>query len=482
VNGSNRQGNSTNPRGSTAERLRSLVDPGAVAAWVDPFRGRSGLQAFGVRQVEVFVHAARRLISDEISIRAAALTYYSLVSLVPLLAVGFALFKAFGGLASVQEQLKQLVVDNIAAGRAQEVGPWIDQFLTNINAGAIAGFGVIMLFYSAIGLLTNIEKAFNRVWGVEFGRSLYLRLAIYWCLITLAPPLVGVSISASAQLQSSSFAAAVLAWLPFGLGRVVISLGSVVAIALALILTYYIVPNKKVRSRSAALGGIVAALLWSLVKALFIRLTADSVRYSAVYGVLSTLPLLMLWLYVSWNVVLFGMCYANAHQTVVGGRLETEPAMSAAFRERLAVRLVAEIARAFRAGLRAPSAEALAQKAGASVAAVQQLLEVLRVMGLVLETRASAKGDESGFVPARDLQASLLAEMIDALHRAGDGTRSLHDDETQRALDALLARAHGAARDALGAVTLRDVAGSPTPDADAGGAVQNATANEPPAR
>jgi membrane protein len=470
--------NPTGARASAVERLRALLESDALAAWVDPFRDRSGLRAFGARQVEILVHAARRLGSDEISSRAAALTYYSMVSLVPLLAVGFALFKAFGGLASVHGPLKQLVIDNLAAGRAEEVGPWIDQFLNNIDAGAIAGFGVLMLFYSAVGLLTNIERSFNRVWNVEFGRSLYLRLTIYWCLVTLAPPLVGLSISASAQLQSSSFAAAVLAWLPFGLGRVVITLGSVLAIALVLVLTYYIVPNKKVRFRSAAAGGIVAALLWSMTKALFIRLTAGSIGYSAVYGVLSSLPLLMLWLYVSWNVVLFGVCYANAYQTVARTRIDATPVMSAAFRERLAVRLLVEIARAFRAGTRAPSAEVLAENAGAATAAVVQLLAVLRTTGIVVETRAGARGDEIGYVPARDLQTSTLAEVIDTLYRADEAVHPLREDATQRELDDLLARTHDAARAAIGALTLRDVAELSAPGAAVGRPVQGAVIDE----
>ena len=91
-------------------------------------------------------------------------------------------------------------------GRAEEVGRWLDQFISNISAGAIAGVGVILLFYSAVGLLTNIESSINRIWGIQRGRPFFLRFAIYWCLITLAPPLVGFSISITTRLQSSAFA------------------------------------------------------------------------------------------------------------------------------------------------------------------------------------------------------------------------------------------------------------------------------------
>ena len=152
---------------SLVDTVRQLWDPATLAARVDPYRGRPGLRPFAMRQLEIFILTARSLRDEEITRRAAALTYYTLLAIVPLLAVGFALFKAFGGLRRLEGPLKEMIVSSLAAGRADEVGSWLDRFIENINAGAIAGFGVIVLFYSATGLLTNIERSFNRIWGIK---------------------------------------------------------------------------------------------------------------------------------------------------------------------------------------------------------------------------------------------------------------------------------------------------------------------------
>ena len=221
-----------------------IWDPKWLRRWAAPYHKQKGWKAFGVRQLEVFVLTGRSVNQEEITLRAAALTYNTLLSLVPLLAVGFALFKAFGGLRKLEGPLRQLVVENLAVGRGEEVGRWLDQFIGKINAGAIAGVGVLVLFYSAVALLTNIEGSFNRIWGIERGRSLVVRFFTYWGLVTLAPPLVGFSVSLTAQLEGSAFTTMVVQWLPWGLGKLLVSLLSALSTCLAFVLSYIIVQRE----------------------------------------------------------------------------------------------------------------------------------------------------------------------------------------------------------------------------------------------
>lgn len=345
----------------TEERKESWWDPRQLAKLLDPFelQRRAARQraagrrwpAYWLNQLALFMHTGRSLRNEEITRRAAALTYHTLLSIVPVLAVAFALFKAFGGLKALEGPLKAMVVENLSAGRGAEIGVWLEKFIANINAGAIAGVGVIFLFYSALGLLSNVEGAFNRIWGVKRGRPLYLRFAIYWCILTLAPPLIGLSLSVSAKLQGSVFAEAVRHWLPWGLGRILLSGASLLSICLVFVFLYQLVPNTKVRFRSALLGGIVGGLLWSGSKVLFLWATAGSVKYSAVYGALGALPLIMLWIYVSWIIVLFGVTFTFANQSVSTARLEAAHArVDQSFRELLAVRIMAAAAITFRRG------------------------------------------------------------------------------------------------------------------------------------
>jgi membrane protein len=382
-------------------------------------------RAFGFQQLAIFVHTAKGLRDEEITRRAAALTYHTLLSIVPVLAVAFALFKAFGGLQKLEGPLRDLIVENLAAGRGPEVGQWIDKFINNINAGAIAGVGVIFLFYSAIGLLSNIEQAFNKIWGIDRGRPLHMRFAIYWCMLTLAPPLVGLSLSLSGRLQSSAFAEAVRTWLPFGLGRVLISASSVLSVCVVFIFIYQLVPNTKVRFRCALLGGLVAGALWNASKVLFLWLTAGSVKYSAIYGALGALPLIMLWIYLSWIIVLFGVTFTMANQTLSTTSLsDAQARMSQDAKELVGLRLMAVAARRFLEGDPAPTAEELATGTGAPMASSQRLLDQLVAAELLSEV---GHGGDPRYGPARALESISAHDVLVTL-RSSDGSPELSDE------------------------------------------------------
>ncbi|HWN72116.1 MAG TPA: YihY family inner membrane protein [Haliangium sp.] len=429
------------------EQLSILWDQEALARRVDPYRHKPGMQAFAVRQFEALVVTVHSLFDEELLRRAASLTYYTLLSLVPLLAVGFALFEVFGGLAAVKEPLKEFILENIAVGRQEEIGTWLEQFVSNINAGAIAGVGVLVLFYSAVGLLTNIESSFNRIWGIDRDRPLHMRFAIYWCIVTLAPPLLGISISFSAQLQSSAFASVVLAWLPFGLGNLVVVLSTTVMVAVAFVLSFVIVPNTKVHLKYAMLGGVLASILWNLTKALYIWFIAGSVKYSAVYGALSALPLLMIWLYLSWIIVLFGVTYTRVVQTYSAERLmKSTPVLSHNAIEHVAGHLVLEVARSFHRGEGSLSTVALSERTGAPPAVLRPILRTLTEHHVLIElSELGEGGEELCYVPGRGLADLSLADAIRALRHHGDDIEVPPTDQGHERVREILAGADHAA-------------------------------------
>jgi membrane protein len=426
------------------EQLSILWDQEALARRVDPYRHRPGAQAFGVRQFEALIVTVHSLFDEELLRRAASLTYYTLLSLVPLLAVGFALFEAFGGLAALKDPLKKFIVDNMAVGRQDEIGAWLEQFIDNINAGAIAGVGVLVLFYSAVGLLTNIESSFNRIWGIDRDRPLHMRFAIYWCVVTLAPPLLGVSISFSAQLQSSAFASTVLAWLPFGLGNLIVVFSSTVMVSVAFVLSFVIVPNTKVHLKYALLGGVLAGMLWNLTKALYIWFIAGSVKYSAVYGALSALPLLMIWLYLSWIIVLFGVTYTRVVQTYTAERMmKSTPVLSHTAVEHVAGHLLLEVARSFHRGEGSLSTDALAERTGAPPPVLRPILRTLTEHRVLIEIEQG--GEEQCYVPGRGLTDLSLADAVRALRHHGDDVEVPPSDQGHERVREILAGAEHAA-------------------------------------
>ena len=433
-----------------------LWDPVQLSLWIGTYRGQRGLRAFAVNQFAIFMLTARRLRDDEITRRAAGLTYYTLLALVPLLAVGFALFKAFGGLRAIERPLRDFIVSNLAFGNERQISQWLERFVENVNAGAIAGVGVLILIYSAVGLLTNVEKAFNRIWGIKRLRPFAIRFAIYWCMVTLTPPLLGVSLSISAQARSSSLALAVSQWLPFGLGKWLLAVTADLAVSLAFVIVFVIVPNVRVRLRAALLGGLVAGLLWTAGKAAFIALTAGSAKYSAVYGALSALPLLILWLYYSWLITLFGVTYTYANQTVQSRSLQIEgPVLNQRARERLAARLMIEVVRDYIRGVAAPTSEGLADRVRAAYALVQRMLERLVEASLLCEV--GGKG-QHGYLPARDPSTISLADLRQYLQTGRGATLELPSDATTDRLASLLDDAESATRETLSRVSFRSLA------------------------
>jgi membrane protein len=298
------------------DRARHLLDPATARD-----AARRHPRAAGVlHHIEVALRLVRDPDDPEIATRAASLTYRTLLSLVPTLAIAFAAFHALGGLRRLKEPLQQLIVRNIAFGQGDQVGQTLDRFIDNIDAGAIAGVGALGLAYTAIGLLTAVEDAMNRVWGVRRTRPLAVRVVLYLAMTVVLPPLVAVSVSVSAWLASSGFAGEMMGWLPPALGAVLLSAASLVSVCAAFTLAYRFLPNTAVTWRAALAGGAAAALVWQGVKAAFLAAYVGSVQYSAIYGALGAIPLLMIWVYLSWVVVLFGARYAALFQGCPGVR------------------------------------------------------------------------------------------------------------------------------------------------------------------
>lgn len=428
--------------------IKGLWDPVSLRNWARPYRDKKGWRAFAVNQTHIFILTLRSVYREEITIRAAALTYNTVLSLVPLLAVGFALFKAFGGLQKLEAPLKAVIIENLAIGRAEEIGGWLDRFIGNINAGAIAGVGVLVLFYSCIGLLTNIEGSINRIWGIKKGRSFITRFFMYWGLITLTPPLMALSVSLTGRLQSSAFTQMVLGWLPWGLGKAVIGFFAVGATAVAFAVAYQIVPNTNVRFRAALYGGIVAGILWNITKVLFFAVSASTMKYSAIYGALGVLPLLMIWLYLSWLIVLLGATYAYAIQSVSTEDLEfTELELNQGFRELLSARLVLCAARAFDRGENAPTLREVSDHIGVTSSLALHELEVLTQHGILNETE---RGDQVAYVPGRSLRGLSLAGIVDVLRNKEGRRLALKEDDDHHRLHELLERADHFSAETLG--------------------------------
>ena len=258
-----------------------------------------------------FSYLWRRLRDDGCVRSSAALTYMSLFALVPLLTVTFAILSAIPDLQVRAEDLQDLLFDNLfpdgaSAGDAisnakQQVSESLANFST--QAQNLSGPGVGVLIVTAVLMLRNVESTFNRIWRARKNRSPISSFLLYWAVLSLGPILIGLALGAGAYLAVAD--AFFAEYDVIGLRRVFLSLAPLGFSAVAFGLLYAAVPNCRVNLRHAAIGGLIIAIVFNIARWGFGKLIAKT-SYTAIYGAFAAFPLLLLWIYLSWNIVLAG--------------------------------------------------------------------------------------------------------------------------------------------------------------------------------
>jgi membrane protein len=255
---------------------------------------------FGLRLL--LKDTAQNLKSAQLPLVASSLAYTTILSIIPLLAVSFALFQTFGGQEVLNKTLEPFILNNLAEGVSDEVVDKLETFIANAHGKAIGLGGLVGLIFTSMSMLSSIEKAINRVWHAPMTRSLFHRVSSYWLLITLGPLALTVALGAatSSHIPLTSL-------LPSGTGGFILS-------AVILSAVYKYVPHTRVRSRCAVIAGIVIAGVFVLAQNGFKLYTSRVVSYSNIYGSLGAIPLLLLWIYICWMIVLSGAAFTVALQ------------------------------------------------------------------------------------------------------------------------------------------------------------------------
>lgn len=240
--------------------------------------------------------------TDRLPRHASALSFSSLLALAPMMAIGFAMLSVFSGFDKLGTQLEEFIYRFIDPAGAAGVRDYINQFAT--EAGRLTLIGLLFFFLTALLLFFTVEESFNDIWGIEEGRSLSQRLMVYWTLVTLGPVLMGISLSISTYLITSTLLQEI------GLGTQVQNFGlstlPLIFQLFAFALLYWVMPNVKVSLWHGLAGAFVATILFELTKRLFGVYILNFNSYEVVYGALATLPIFLIWIYLSWVVALIG--------------------------------------------------------------------------------------------------------------------------------------------------------------------------------
>jgi membrane protein len=244
----------------------------------------------------------RRFGRDRCSRVAGALAFTTVLAIVPLTAVSFAVLSVFPVFESWMTRINNFVYGNFVPAAGDVVNRYLQQF--SANAGRLTIWGLLFLLATAVMLIATIEKAFNDIWHVRRQRKLTRRIIAYWAVITLGPALIGASLTVTSYLVSLPMFARELA--ASGARPTALSIVPVVFEFAAFVLLYTAVPNCAVRLRHAALGGVIATVLFEIAKRGFAVFVTSFATYRAIYGAVAALPVFLIWIYLSWVVTLLG--------------------------------------------------------------------------------------------------------------------------------------------------------------------------------
>ena len=266
-------------------------------------------------------YVASRFSADRCSENAAALTYMSLFALVPLLTVLYTMASAIPTFQGMEAQMQEFLFEHLMPDSSSEIESYLNDFSS--QAKSLTGPGIVFLVITAVLMLRNIEKAFNLIWRARENRSPVSSFLLYWAVLSLAPVTIGLALGISTYL--SSFADALEAYDVIGIKAIFLKSTPLLLSTAGFSLLYVAVPNCRVPFKHCLIGGVIAAFAFHIARAIFTKVVVGS-SYTFIYGAFAAVPLFLLWIYLSWNIVLMGGILVHslsAYQTAEQARRPT---------------------------------------------------------------------------------------------------------------------------------------------------------------
>ncbi|MCK9503437.1 MAG: YihY/virulence factor BrkB family protein [Porticoccaceae bacterium] len=408
----------------------------------------------GFAAVRLLWVLSRDLSSGQLTLRAMSLVYTTLLSLVPLLAVSFSVLKAFG----VHNQIEPLLINLVQplGEKGNELVMNVLGFVENMKVGVLGSVGLALLLYTVIALIQKIENAFNHVWHAKTSRSLSRRFSDYLSVIMVGPVLVFSAMGMTASMMNSALVQTLAAMEPFGSLLLLASkLVPFLLIFLAFTFVYLFIPNTRVKLVSAMSGAVVGSILWQLSGVVFAEFAASSTNYAAIYSGFAIVILFMIWLYLSWLILLIGAQVAYYHQYPEQLKFSGEhTALSGHLREQLGLLVMYWVAYKFVHEELPPTLETLTRLMGIPSDRIGETLQMLEDRGLVVESNSHPPEYLLSHDPSSLCVADLLAIMRKPL---GDAEVTETQVQSVAAVDHLMEQIETATRDHLAGMTLREL-------------------------
>lgn len=424
--------------------------------WSDHLEKLNGPRRWGLTIARMAYVLTRDLAAGQITMRAMGLVYTSLLSLVPLLALAFSLLKAFGMDNAVRPMLERFLAP--LGERAEPLVDTISGFVSNVQVGVLGAVGLVVLLYSVISLIQKIEIGCNAIWEVRNSRSIGRRFTEYLSVLIVGPLVVVAATSITASLSSTT----VVTYLSgaSGFGAILYIGGYLMPYVMygaAFTVLYAFMPNTHVRPLAALGGGLLAGTLWQTASLLFTTFAANAGNVNAIYSGFAILILLLIWLYVSWLIMLIGcrVAFLLQHQEQLT-QAPYPPPLNSYLREELALLVSTLVAHRFLHGESLWQADELAYHLHVPPSHVYEVVDQLVAGKILIETdHIMVK-----LLPRQDIAELEVNDIIKAVRGAVVEEMNLPEENEQhreRVLT-LLRQAEIARRTALGTLTLRQLA------------------------
>lgn len=368
-----------------------------------------------------------RFTKDRLANKASALTYSTLLAIVPILAILFAIARGFGFSNLMEHQLRTGLGGNPETTEA--ILSFVDSYLSQTKGGIFIGIGLIMLLWTVINLISSIEITFNRIWQVKKARSMYRKITDYFSMLLLMPILIvvsgGLSIFMSTMLKEMHDFVLLGPMLKFLIRLIPFAITWIMFTGL-----YAYMPNTKVKLKHALISGILAGTAYQAFQFLYISGQLWVSRYNAIYGSFAALPMFLLWLQISWTICLFGAELAYAGQNIRNFSFDKDTQnISRRYRDFISILIMSLIAKRFEQNREPYTAELISEENHIPIRLTNQILYRLQEINLIHEVATDEKSTDIAYQPSIDINQLNVGLLLDRLDSYGSENFKIDKEE-----------------------------------------------------
>ena len=396
--------------------------------WDQDLKQASPVKVFLIYALRISYGVTRDLSSGLPSLRAMGLVYTTLLSIVPLLAVSFSVLKGFGA----HNQLEPALISILEplGEKGLQVSQQIISFVDNMQVDVLGSIGLLFLILTVLSLVKKIESAFNHTWRIQVTRNLFQRFSNYLSVILIGPLFLFTAAGLTASFNSATIVNKLSSIEPFG--TILLLSGELLPYLLTIItftLIYILIPNTKVKFKSALYGAVIATVLWKGAGTLFTSFVVNSTNYTAIYSGFAILVIFMIWIHINWLIVLTGASVSYYHQNpdCISDQSQVVR-LSCRLREKLALTIMQLVAYNFHHNEGNWTIKTLAKKTDISETAIAMIISALQSKNLITTT-----GKNNQQYLLSQASESISIDMILEAARTAEETPNLRPDHVDAA-------------------------------------------------